>query len=154
MKPNTIATASKWFWARLNFEGRVVSSELDHCWEWTGRKLPQGYGHVKYQGILKLTHHVAYMLIFGKWPDQDLCHKCDNPPCVRPDHFFLGNDFDNQRDAVRKGRRGKLGLSIVRYLRSIETSASQRAVAVQLGVNQSNISRAIAGRQYSEAVNG
>jgi hypothetical protein len=38
----------------------------------------------------------------------DVLHKCDNPPCTRPDHLFLGTDLENQRDAISKGRRPKL----------------------------------------------
>jgi len=34
-----------------------------------------------------------------------LCHRCDNPRCVRLDHLFWGTASDNMRDCLLKGRR-------------------------------------------------
>ena len=79
------------------------------CWEWAGgRDNDEGYGRIR-EGRggspFLLTHRVAWELTQGPIPDGLMVlHKCDNPPCVRPDHLFLGTNTDNMRDASAKGR--------------------------------------------------
>jgi len=87
------------------FCDKVQKSET--CWLWTGRLNNDGYGrmgaavgrHAVY------AHRIAWELHNGKIPD-DMCilHHCDNPPCVRPDHLFLGTRRDNLADMRTKGR--------------------------------------------------
>lgn len=78
------------------------------CWEWQGFRVPQGYGTIREAGggSKKLrAHRVSYQLNVGDIPrGMDVLHKCDNPPCVRPDHLFTGTAKDNYEDCRRKGR--------------------------------------------------
>lgn len=79
------------------------------CWLWTKGKTTDGYGVI---AILKgdiwskrYAHRVSYELTYGIIPDEFfVCHRCDNPTCVRPDHLFLGTAKDNSRDMSSKGR--------------------------------------------------
>lgn len=77
------------------------------CWEWTGRRFRDGYGEFNFgDGRRSVAHRAAWELLRGPIPDGlYVCHRCDNPPCVNPDHLFLGTAKDNERDKESKGRR-------------------------------------------------
>lgn len=85
------------FWERVN--------KTDTCWVWTGNTNYSGYGIIKHNGKMWRAHRLSYLLANGICPDNlFVCHKCDNPPCIRPDHLFLGTNADNVRDMINKGR--------------------------------------------------
>jgi hypothetical protein len=95
------------FWEKVNKDGPMCERLGTKCWVWTGATNPDGYGNTKTDGHQVNTHRVSWELSNGKIPN-GLCvlHKCDNPPCVRPDHLFLGTKQDNVTDMINKGRRG------------------------------------------------
>ena len=76
------------------------------CWYWTASTDPLGYGFFHVSGRKKVrAHRVAWELTNGPIPQGMLvCHTCDHPSCVRPDHLFLGTNDDNLKDMARKGR--------------------------------------------------
>lgn len=80
----------------------------DGCWEWQGAKGTFGYGAVNVWPRRQMTaHRRAWELWHGPIPEgAHVLHRCDNPPCVRPDHLFLGAPADNVDDMIAKGRRG------------------------------------------------
>jgi len=79
-----------------------------NCWEWIGSKNSKGYGR-KWDSNRKrcwTAHRLVYELFHGQLKSSKIqvCHTCDNPPCVNPDHLFLGTNQDNQIDSRNKGR--------------------------------------------------
>ena len=83
------------------------------CWEYGGKIRTDGYGSVYIndgtkKGAQALAHRVVYEGLVGPIPEgMYLCHHCDNPKCVRPDHIFVGTDADNKADMIAKGRQAK-----------------------------------------------
>ncbi len=90
------------FWDFVEPEGE--------CLVWTRAKISTGYGMITLDGRRKhrqveLTHRWVYQQLVGPIPDgMHVLHHCDNPPCVRLDHLFLGTNLDNILDRVAKGR--------------------------------------------------
>lgn len=110
----------KLFWA-------TVTVGFNGCWIWTG-PLRGEYGSVRVGQQSIPAHRYAYELEYGEY-DRALhvCHKCDNPPCVNPDHLFLGTAADNVADMVAKGRN-RTGKNHPFYGRKVEHSPEFKAV--------------------------
>jgi hypothetical protein len=87
------------------FYSRVKIDEITGCHIFTYGIDIGGYGRPTINKKRFKAHRVAWTLAYGKIPE-DMCvlHKCDNPPCINPEHLFLGTKKDNSRDMANKGR--------------------------------------------------
>jgi hypothetical protein len=124
------------------------------CWAW-GNRRNGGYGRTRYGDRTIAAHRLSWIIHNGAIPPDGMyvCHSCDNPSCVNPEHLFLGTSAENNADMLRKGRnrqvagerhwRAKLTESDVDYIRTARESAA--VLAGRLGVSVSTINRARAG---------
>lgn len=113
---------------RLRFEKafRITPS----CWIWEKALDNKGYGRFTVLQKPVLAHRFSFELYRHPIPDGIcVCHRCDNPLCVNPDHFFLGSMKDNAQDMVKKGRDSvsKLKPDEVKSIRSSGLPAKELA---------------------------
>lgn len=145
------------FWSKV--------TKTDGCWEWTGSRHTQGYGQFRFGGKSSKAHRVSWFLATGEMPPASVkvCHRCDNPPCVRPDHLFLGSQRENMADCSAKGRMGdhigraageRNGMAVLspvvvmaaRLMRQGGTRPS--VIADRLGISRNNVSKITLGRTW------
>jgi len=106
--PKIIWSLADRLWERVDKNGPIPPHRpgLGPCWPWTGSVDAKGYGTIRVGEKIQKAHRVAYVLANGSIPDDKpmVCHRCDNPPCCRPEHLFAGTAVDNGKDMAAKGR--------------------------------------------------
>ncbi len=132
----------KRFWQRV--------TKGSSCWLWSGAQSRE-YGQIRAYGRKMGAHIFAYELLKGPVPNgKCVCHSCDTPLCVNPDHLWLGTNADNQADKRQKGRSargemqrhtGKLTADQVLAIRASDTPRG--TLADQYGVSKNTIRRII-----------
>ena len=137
------------------FWSKVVKS--DGCWLWTGTKNNCGYGQFGLNGSTVLAHRYAWQLNKGLIPKGlCICHFCDEPSCVNPEHLFIGTHADNMADCARKGRayrgyqrgesngRARLTWKIVEEIRlNVANGVRQIDEVARLGISKGRVSEIV-----------
>jgi len=135
----------------------------DGCWLWQGSVVSDrgGYGRFHIGKKSYRAHRLSWQVYMGEWPgDLFVCHKCDTPRCVNPDHLFLGTTTDNMRDMIRKGRKydqsgenhpsNKLSEKDVFAIRNAHRNGiSQADLHRQYGMSRAAICKIIQGKLWS-----
>lgn len=155
------------------FEASYIPEPNTGCWLWIGTlRGSNSYGVIKSHGKNTPAHRYAYEAFKGKIPEGLIvCHHCDMPSCVNPNHLFIGTQADNEADKVRKGRqsrgerhraalshldrkgenspRAKLNWELVKEIR--KDVRPQRIIANAYNVSQTVISNIKLGKTWSKA---
>ncbi len=149
----TNPTPLEYFNHYTNKDGPIIRTELGPCWIWTKSKGHSGYGMASFKGMPRRAHRFSWEVNNGRIPAFfQVLHKCDNPPCVNPQHLFLGDPKDNSNDKIAKGRasdmRGnnnpaaKLSeVQITEIRMATKNRGMGRIVAKKFGVSPTCISR-------------
>lgn len=145
------------FWRKVD-----KTSSPSGCWLWTGNKHPRGYGTIMLARHTYRAHRYAYLITYGELPEgMEVCHRCDNPPCVNPNHLFLGTHQDNMDDMKAKGRlpyrkgaasgRAKLTEDQVRDIRSryVHKYGCLAALSREFGVTPEAIAYVVSRKNWS-----
>jgi DNA-binding transcriptional regulator YiaG len=140
------------FWSK-------VDKRPDECWNWEAARAKNGYGRFMLNGRNRLAHVIAYELARGPIPSGlYVLHRCDNPPCVRPDHLFLGTLSDNTQDCLAKGRwkanpragsrchLAKLDEEKVKLI--LESADSTKAVVRRFGISRAVVNSIRRGESW------
>lgn len=133
------------------------------CWIWQAGKFDNGYGQFRVGNKKIKAHRFAWEAVNGPIPEGiKVLHKCDNPPCVNPDHLFLGTNRDNTVDALIKGRiqpaknlkhfvgeespNAKLtDVSVLQIREAFQSGRSKYWIAKKFGIAQSTVTQIVTG---------
>jgi len=147
------------------FRKQFYKSPKTGCWIWTGTRYKEGYGKFSISGHSYRSHRLMWELENDPIPDGlNVLHTCDNPPCVNPEHLFLGTQTDNIADMKNKGRQAK-GEKIAQSkvtqedvddIRRIysEGYLSQKDIADVFGISNSQVSNIVRRISWQECCNG
>lgn len=143
------------FWRQVDKRG------TKECWNWTGKTRRRGYGVFYANGKHWVAHRFMLEVVCGKTIPKGWhgCHHCDNPPCINPDHLFIGTPKENVADAIRKQRRrhpvgecaGQSRLTEQQVRAIIAEARSGKpyiAIAAKYGICPQHVSQLRTGRRW------
>jgi hypothetical protein len=102
------------------------------CWEWKGKRDTWGYGYFRRNKKPVYVHRASLQMALGRLlvPREQSLHLCDNPPCFNPSHLMSGNQKENIRQMMDRGRYKKppdtIGISGVKGVSWVSATKSWR----------------------------
>jgi len=138
------------------FYEKVMPEPNTGCWLWSGSLNNRGYARIHVDKKNKLASRVSFSMHNGKINDSLLvCHSCDTPSCVNPDHLFLGTHEDNLTDCVIKGRRpftqNRLTIEDVLIIKErLKNGETQNSIAKDFCVHHVSIGNIKQGKTWKE----
>lgn len=133
---------------RERFEQKIMFEPMTGCWFWTGSTLASGHGQISVRTKFNMkAHRLSFEFYKGPIPDGlDVCHHCDEPSCVNPDHLYAGTHQQNMNDRERRGRGVRLtgeanGASKLSYeqVRQIRAGMRTKDAVSQFGICRTTI---------------
>lgn len=124
----------------LEYHGYEVTDA--GCWQANGFQNEDGYVVWNSRGVKVTAHRVSHEFFRGAIPKGlEVRHRCDNPPCINPEHLEAGTHSENMIDRSARGRaKSTLNEKSVRDIRSrFERGESAETLAEKYGVTSSNI---------------
>lgn len=135
------------------FLSRVNKLGVDECWHWTGSTHKAGYGEFRFLGKLYRAHRFAleYHNNYLLSPDDQACHKCDNPICCNPHHLFKGTAWDNLNDAAKKLRMAKrlTKEEVIQIKELLQKGLPKGQIASKFNVSNTNIYHIESGHTWT-----
>lgn len=134
---------------------RATAGDPDQCWEWPHARTLAGYGRQVFDGKVQFAHRLSFRAFIGPIPEgENVCHRCDNPPCWNPAHLFAGSQEVNVEDRQAKGRgckgerhhSSKLTEDQVREIRASDLPGPR--LAELYGVKFASIYKILDGRSW------
>lgn len=145
---------------QVRFWGKVDKS--GDCWLWTGAtNTGNGYGRFMMRSrkpkfaVVDYAHRASWFIVNGFIPDgMFVCHRCDNPKCVRPSHLFLGRHEENMQDMASKGRHvGSRKLSnqdVLAVHQMRREGISNKVIAATFSLTRTHVSKILNGHFWKE----
>lgn len=129
---------------------KVDVDPISKCWNWIGAKQRYGYGTIIHKGKTIKAHRLSYEKFIGDIPDSNqskhgtcICHTCDNPSCVNPEHLFAGTQKENIHDMLNKnGHPNSLPSDITTKIKQMLLSGIKVCqIAKSFNIHRTTVSR-------------
>jgi len=132
----------------MNFLKRMIVDE-NGCWIYQGalKKTSHQYGWVAYKGTQMNAHRASWIETNGEIPvGLNVCHKCDVPQCINPEHLFLGTQRENVLDMWEKGRHPSINIGGEKHPGAKVTLEQVREIRFMLS---QNIAQRVIGKKFN-----